>query len=123
MTVASRSYPSRPILGVGAIVIPWNSPLMLATWNLGPCLAAGNACVLKPSELAPLTSIALGEIAAEAGLPPGVLNIVTGLGETVGEAAKRSSDACELITFQGKTYRRDIGWREIREGRAGAARG
>jgi phosphoribosylamine--glycine ligase len=48
---------------------------------------------------------------------------VTGLGETVGEAAKRSSDACELITFQGKTYRRDIGWREIREGRAGAARG
>ncbi len=48
---------------------------------------------------------------------------ITGLGETVGEAAKRSSDACELITFQGKTYRRDIGWREIREGRAGAARG
>jgi phosphoribosylamine-glycine ligase len=48
---------------------------------------------------------------------------VTGLGETVGEAARRSTDACELITFSGKTYRRDIGWRETREARAGAARG
>ena len=70
------SVTQRPPVGVGAIIIPWNSPLMLATWNLGPCLAAGNTCVLKPSELAPLTSIALGEIANEAGLPPGVLNIV-----------------------------------------------
>ena len=75
------SVTQRPPVGVGAIVIPWNSPLMLATWNLGPCLAAGNTCVLKPSELAPLTSIALGEIANEAGLPPGVLNIVPGLGD------------------------------------------
>ena len=70
MNVTARSP-----LGVGAIVIPWNSPLMLATWNLAPCLAAGNTCVLKPSELAPLTSLALGEIANEAGLPPGVLNV------------------------------------------------
>ncbi len=73
------SVTGRSPLGVGAIIIPWNSPLMLATWNLGPCLATGNACVLKPSELAPLTSLALGEIAAEAGLPPGVLNVITGL--------------------------------------------
>ncbi|HSR56770.1 MAG TPA: aldehyde dehydrogenase family protein, partial [Candidatus Binataceae bacterium] len=65
---------ARPPVGVGAIIIPWNSPLMLGTWNLGPCLAAGNCCVLKPSELAPLSSIALGEIALEARLPPGVLN-------------------------------------------------
>ncbi len=71
---------ARAPLGVGAIIIPWNSPLMLGTWNLGPCLAAGNTCVLKPSELAPLTSIALGESANAAGLPPGVLNILPGLG-------------------------------------------
>jgi aminomuconate-semialdehyde/2-hydroxymuconate-6-semialdehyde dehydrogenase len=71
---------ARAPLGVGAIIIPWNSPLMLGTWNLGPCLAAGNCCVLKPSELAPLTSIALGEIANAAGLPAGVLNVAPGQG-------------------------------------------
>lgn len=71
---------ARAPLGVGAIIIPWNSPLMLGTWNLGPCLAAGNACIYKPSELAPLTAIALGEIANEAGLPPGVLNVLPGHG-------------------------------------------
>src|SRR5882672_11890188 len=76
------NFTERPPIGVGAIIIPWNSPLMLATWNLGPCLAAGNTCVLKPSELAPLTCLALGEIANEAGLPKGVLNVVAGLGET-----------------------------------------
>ncbi|HZO83515.1 MAG TPA: aldehyde dehydrogenase family protein [Candidatus Binataceae bacterium] len=70
----------RAPLGVGAIIIPWNSPLMLGTWNLGPCLAAGNACIYKPSELAPLTAIALGQIANEAGLPAGVLNVLPGHG-------------------------------------------
>jgi aminomuconate-semialdehyde/2-hydroxymuconate-6-semialdehyde dehydrogenase len=74
------SLSERAPLGVGAIIIPWNSPLMLGTWNLGPCLAAGNTCIYKPSELAPLTAIALGEIAVEAGLPPGVLNILPGQG-------------------------------------------
>jgi acyl-CoA reductase-like NAD-dependent aldehyde dehydrogenase len=90
---------ARPPLGVGAIIIPWNSPLMLATWNLGPCLATGNACVLKPSELAPLTSIALGEMAIEAGLPPGVLNVVTGLGET--GSALVSHPGVDAIAFTG----------------------
>ncbi len=90
---------ARPPLGAGAIVIPWNSPLMLGTWNLGPCLAAGNTCVLKPSELAPLTSIALGEIAIEAGLPPGVLNIVTGLGET--GSALVSHPGIDAVAFTG----------------------
>jgi len=90
---------ARPPVGVGAIVIPWNSPLMLATWNLGPCLATGNTCVLKPSELAPLTSIALGEIAAEAGLPPGVLNIVTGTGET--GSALVSHPGVDAVAFTG----------------------
>jgi aminomuconate-semialdehyde/2-hydroxymuconate-6-semialdehyde dehydrogenase len=89
----------RPPLGVGAIIIPWNSPLMLATWNLGPCLAAGNTCVLKPSELAPLTSLALGEIAGEAGLPSGVLNIVPGSGE-VG-AALAAHPGVDAIAFTG----------------------
>lgn len=89
----------RPPLGVGAIIIPWNSPLMLATWNLGPCLATGNTCVVKPSELAPLTTIALGEIAAEAGLPAGVLNIITGLGET--GAALAAHPEVDAIAFTG----------------------
>jgi aminomuconate-semialdehyde/2-hydroxymuconate-6-semialdehyde dehydrogenase len=93
------SVTQRPPVGVGAIVIPWNSPLMLATWNLGPCLAAGNTCVLKPSELAPLTSIALGEISNEAGLPPGVLNIVPGLGD-VGAALVSHPDV-DAVAFTG----------------------
>lgn len=90
---------ARPPVGVGAIIIPWNSPLMLGTWNLGPCLAAGNCCVLKPSELAPLSSIALGEIALEAGLPPGVLNIVTGLGET--GSALVAHPGVDAVAFTG----------------------
>ncbi len=90
---------ARPPLGVGAIIIPWNSPLMLATWNLGPCLAAGNTCVLKPSELAPLTCIALGDIAVEAKLPPGVLNVVSGLAET-GSALVTHPDV-DAVAFTG----------------------
>ena len=93
------SVTQRPPVGVGAIVIPWNSPLMLATWNLGPCLAAGNTCVLKPSELAPLTCIALGEIANEAGLPPGVLNIVPGLGDA--GAALVAHPGVDAVAFTG----------------------
>ncbi len=93
------SVTQRPPVGVGAIVIPWNSPLMLATWNLGPCLAAGNTCVLKPSELAPLTSIALGEIANEAGLPTGVLNIIPGLADA--GAALVAHPGVDAIAFTG----------------------
>jgi acyl-CoA reductase-like NAD-dependent aldehyde dehydrogenase len=93
------SFTARPAIGVGAIIIPWNSPLMLATWNLGPCLAAGNTCVLKPSELAPLTSVALGEIAAEAGLPPGVLNIVSGFGAT--GSALVAHPGVDAVAFTG----------------------
>ena len=90
---------ARSPLGVGAIIIPWNSPLMLATWNLGPCLAAGNTCVLKPSELAPLTCLALGEIANEAGLPPGVLNVISGMGEA--GAALVSHPGIDGVAFTG----------------------
>ena len=90
---------ARSPLGVGAIVIPWNSPLMLATWNLGPCLAAGNTCVLKPSELAPLTCLALGEIANEAGLPPGVLNVISGMAEA--GSALVSHPGIDGVAFTG----------------------
>ena len=90
---------ARSPLGVGAIIIPWNSPLMLATWNLGPCLAAGNTCVLKPSELAPLTCLALGEIANDAGLPPGVINIIAGMGEA--GAALVAHPGVDGVAFTG----------------------
>jgi aminomuconate-semialdehyde/2-hydroxymuconate-6-semialdehyde dehydrogenase len=90
---------ARSPLGVGAIIIPWNSPLMLATWNLGPCLAAGNTCVLKPSELAPLTCLALGDIANEAGLPPGVLNVIAGMGDA--GAALVSHSGVDGVAFTG----------------------
>ena len=93
------SLTERAPLGVGAIIIPWNSPLMLGTWNLGPCLATGNACIYKPSELAPLTAIALGEIAIEAGLPPGVLNILPGQGAT--GAALVSHPGVDGVAFTG----------------------
>jgi acyl-CoA reductase-like NAD-dependent aldehyde dehydrogenase len=95
------SLTERPPIGVGAIIIPWNSPLMLGTWNLGPCLAAGNSCVMKPSELAPLTTIALGEVAAEAGLPPGVLNIVTGTADTGNALA--THPGVDAVAFTGGT--------------------
>ena len=66
----------RQPVGVAALIVPWNSPLMLATWKIGPCLAAGNTCVVKPSPWASLSILQLGELAAEAGIPNGVLNIV-----------------------------------------------
>src|ERR1700731_1911970 len=93
------SLTERAPLGVGAIIIPWNSPLMLGTWNLGPCLAGGNTCIYKPSELAPLTAIALGEIAVEAGLPPGALNILSGQGAA--GAALVSHPGVDGIAFTG----------------------
>lgn len=90
---------ARSPLGAGAIIIPWNSPLMLATWNLGPCLAAGNTCVLKPSELAPLSCLALGDIVNEAGIPPGVVNVISGMGEA--GAALVSHPGIDGVAFTG----------------------
>ncbi|THD81359.1 aldehyde dehydrogenase family protein [Aliigemmobacter aestuarii] len=76
----------REPVGVAAAIIPWNYPLLMAAWKVAPALAAGCTMVLKPSEHTSLTALELGRIVAEAGLPPGVLNIVTGLGATVGQA-------------------------------------
>src|SRR6266705_7153295 len=69
-------------LGVVAVIVPWNFPMPIAGWGFAPALAAGNTVVLKPAEVTPLTALRLGELALEAGLPPGVVNVVTGDGET-----------------------------------------
>ncbi|WP_284619602.1 aldehyde dehydrogenase family protein [Aquabacterium humicola] len=86
--------------GVAAIITPWNAPLMLSTWKLGPALASGNACVLKPPEWAPLTCSLLADAADAAGLPPGVLNIVQGAGASTG-AALVSDKRLARISFTG----------------------
>lgn len=90
----------REAIGVIAAIIPWNFPLMIGAWKLGPALAAGNSVVLKPSETASLTLIRMAELALEAGLPPGVLNVVTGAGSVVGEALSCAMDV-DVIVFTG----------------------
>ena len=72
------TYTLREPVGVVGAIVAWNFPLLLASWKLGPALACGNTVVLKPAEQTPLTALRLGELAAEAGFPAGVLNIVTG---------------------------------------------
>lgn len=95
-----------PVGVVGAIV-PWNFPLMIGAWKLAPALASGNSVVLKPAETASLSLLRLGELALEAGLPEGVLNIVTGAGSVVGEALALSHDVDVLVfTGSGATGRR-----------------
>jgi len=91
---------TREPLGVVAAVVPWNFPLMMAAWKLGPALAAGNTVVLKPAEQSPLTAIRIAELAIEAGLPAGVLNVVPGFGETAGQALGRHMDV-DCVTFTG----------------------
>ncbi len=86
--------------GVVVIITPWNAPLMLSTWKLGPALAAGNTCILKPPEWAPLTCSLLADAAAAAGLPPGVFNVVQGAGATTG--ARLVADArIARVSFTG----------------------
>jgi acyl-CoA reductase-like NAD-dependent aldehyde dehydrogenase len=86
--------------GVTVVITPWNSPLMLSTWKLGPALAAGNPCILKPPEWAPLTGSLLADAAHAAGLPPGVLNVVQGTGEETG-AALVGDPRISRISFTG----------------------
>ncbi len=92
-------YTERVPVGVVAAIIPWNSPLLLLTWKLAPLLAAGCTAVVKPSELTPVTALLLAERAAEAGFPPGVINVVTG-GPAVG-AALTAHEGIDKITFTG----------------------
>lgn len=96
------SYTTRFPLGVVAILSSFNHPLMIASKSLAPALAAGNSVVLKPSELTPLTSLLLAGIAAEAGLPPGVLNVIAGLGPVAGAALAEHPDVAK-VTFTGGT--------------------
>ncbi|MFA5664503.1 5-carboxymethyl-2-hydroxymuconate semialdehyde dehydrogenase [Castellaniella sp.] len=89
-------------VGVCGLISPWNVPLMTATWKVAPCLSLGNTAVLKMSELSPMTADRLGQIALEAGVPPGVLNIVHGYGTEAGEALVRHPDV-RTISFTGGT--------------------
>ena len=97
------AFPGRSTepLGVAAQIIPWNFPLLMAAWKLAPALAAGNTLVLKPAETTPLTAMILAEIVSEAGLPPGVVNIITGGSET-GQLLVRHPDV-DKIAFTGST--------------------
>lgn len=95
-------YTLREPIGVAGLIIPWNSPLMMAAWKLAPALAAGCCCVLKPAEETPLTALRLGELMLEAGIPNGVVNIVTGLGSEAGAALTAHNDV-DKIAFTGST--------------------
>jgi acyl-CoA reductase-like NAD-dependent aldehyde dehydrogenase len=90
----------REPLGVVGAVVPWNYPLIISAWKLGPALAAGNSVVLKPAEQSPLSALALPELAAEAGVPNGVLNVVPGFGEEAGAAVGRHDDV-DKVAFTG----------------------
>lgn len=99
---AGLNYTLRPPLGVVATITPWNLPLYLLTWKIAPALAAGNTVVAKPSEVTPLSATMLGELAAEIGFPPGVLNIVHGSGPAVGEPLVVHPQI-KAVTFTGST--------------------
>src|ERR1700732_3007406 len=94
------AYTLREPVGVVGQIIPWNFPLLMAAWKLGPALATGNTVVLKPAEQTPLTALRLGELAQEAGFPAGVINIVNGPGETTG-AALVADPGVDKIAFTG----------------------
>ncbi len=89
-------------LGVVGLIVPWNFPLNIASWKLGPSLACGNTVVLKPAELTPLTALRLAELALDAGLPEGVVNVVVGPGRVVGERLVQHPDVAK-ISFTGST--------------------
>lgn len=92
----------REPLGVVACVLPWNFPLMMVAWKLGPALAAGNSVVVKPAETTSMTTLRVAELAVEAGIPAGVFNVVTGLGPDVGEPLGLHEDV-QVVSFTGST--------------------
>jgi phenylacetaldehyde dehydrogenase len=97
-----HAYTEREPVGVVAVIVPWNYPLELAVWRTAPALAAGCTVVIKPAEQTSLTAIRLGQLVQQAGFPPGVVNIVTGLGETAGAALASHMDV-DAISFTGST--------------------
>lgn len=107
--VATSGYPTlstnrivREPIGVCAAIVPWNFPLVLGIWKIGPALAAGNSVVIKPDEKTPLSLLRLAEVARECGVPPGVLNVVTGDGEEVGARLAAHPDV-DKVAFTGST--------------------
>jgi phenylacetaldehyde dehydrogenase len=97
-----HSYTLREPVGVVGQIIPWNFPLLMAAWKLGPALTTGNCVVLKPAEQTPLTALRLAELIAEAGVPDGVVNVVPGFGETAGAALAAHNDV-DKVAFTGST--------------------
>lgn len=97
-----HAFTMREPVGVVGQIIPWNFPLLMAAWKLGPALATGNCIVLKPAEQTPLSALRLTELAMEAGLPAGVLNVLTGFGETAGAAVAAHEDI-DKVAFTGST--------------------
>ena len=97
-----HAYTKREPVGVVGQIIPWNFPLLMAAWKLGPALATGNCVILKPAEQTPLSAIRLGELLSEAGLPDGVVSIVPGYGETAGAALAAHNDV-DKVAFTGST--------------------
>jgi acyl-CoA reductase-like NAD-dependent aldehyde dehydrogenase len=95
-------YTLRQPLGVCGAITPWNGPILMATMKIGPALAAGNTVILKPAEQTPLTALRLGELALEAGVPDGVINVITGYGETAG-AAIANHPGIDKVAFTGST--------------------
>jgi acyl-CoA reductase-like NAD-dependent aldehyde dehydrogenase len=92
----------REPIGVVGLIVPWNFPMNMASWKLGPALATGNACILKPASYTPLTAIRLGELALEAGFPPGIVNVVTGPGGSAG-ASIAAHPGVGKVAFTGET--------------------
>uniref|UniRef100_UPI0023F6FADC aldehyde dehydrogenase family protein n=1 Tax=Isoptericola croceus TaxID=3031406 RepID=UPI0023F6FADC len=90
--------------GVAGQIIPWNFPMLMASWKIAPALACGNTVVLKPAETTPLTALKLAEVIADAGLPPGVVNIITGAGDTGGAMVNHPD--VDKVAFTGST---DVG--------------
>jgi phenylacetaldehyde dehydrogenase len=97
-----HTYTLKSPVGVAALITPWNSPLLMAAWKVAPALAAGCSCIVKPAELTPLTTLLLGEITQEAGLPDGVLNVLTGDGPIVG-ARLAAHPGVDKVAFTGST--------------------
>src|SRR6202049_3592223 len=93
---------TREPMGVVGAIVPWNFPLLMAAWKIAPVLAAGNSLVLKPSEKSPLSALKVAELALEAGIPPGVLNVVPGFGHTAGKALALHMDV-DCLAFTGST--------------------
>jgi aldehyde dehydrogenase (NAD+) len=115
-SLIDSEFPGTQAVGVCGQIIPWNFPLLMLAWKIAPALAAGNTVVLKPAEYTPLTALAFAEICVEAGLPPGVVNIVTGDGET--GAALVAHGGVDKIAFTGST---EVG-RAIRKATAGTGK-